>query len=48
MLDTPGWLWQCWCNAYGETAARAIAAAHLVEPPLDLTVRGDPEAGPSV
>ncbi|MGH6903227.1 MAG: transcription antitermination factor NusB, partial [Geminicoccaceae bacterium] len=43
-LNTPQWLWQSWCRAYGETRARAIAEAHLVEPPLDLSVKADPEA----
>ena len=33
-LDTPGWLWATW----GQNA-RAIAAAHAREPPLDLTLR---------
>ncbi len=43
-LNTPGWLWERWCRTYGADAARAIAAAHLAEPPLDLTVRADPAA----
>ncbi|MGH6899919.1 MAG: RsmB/NOP family class I SAM-dependent RNA methyltransferase [Geminicoccaceae bacterium] len=43
-LNTPDWLWQSWCRAYGEARARAIAEAHLVEPPLDLSVKADPEA----
>ncbi len=43
-LNTPDWLWQSWSQAYGEERARAIALAHLVEPPLDLTVREQPEA----
>ena len=42
-LNTPDWLWRDWSAAYGEAAARAIATAHLNEPPLDITVRGDPE-----
>jgi 16S rRNA (cytosine967-C5)-methyltransferase len=41
-LNTPDWLWQSWSEAYGETTARAIAEAHLHEPPLDLTAKGDP------
>jgi 16S rRNA (cytosine967-C5)-methyltransferase len=41
-LNTPDWLWQSWANAYGEAGGRAIAAAHLKEAPLDLTVRSDP------
>lgn len=40
--NTPDWLWQSWAEAYGEPAAHAIAAAHLGEPPLDLTVKADP------
>ncbi len=39
-LNTPDWLWQSWSEAY-ETRTAAIAAAHLGEPPLDLTVRQD-------
>jgi 16S rRNA (cytosine967-C5)-methyltransferase len=42
-LNTPAWLWRSWCQAYGEIRARAIAEAHLVEPPLDLSVKADPE-----
>jgi 16S rRNA (cytosine967-C5)-methyltransferase len=43
MLNAPDWLWRAWVAAYGETTARAIAAAHLSEPPLDLTPAGSPE-----
>ncbi|HMN88113.1 MAG TPA: RsmB/NOP family class I SAM-dependent RNA methyltransferase, partial [Bauldia sp.] len=39
--NTPDWLWTRWVSAYGEETARAIAAAHRVEPALDLTVRSD-------
>ena len=46
-LNVPGWLWESWVSAYGEDAAR-IAAAHLVEAPLDITVRNDAASGPSV
>jgi len=42
-LNTPGWLWQSWCAAYAEERARAIAETHLAEPPLDLTVKEEPE-----
>ena len=35
------WLAESWTSAYGETTARAIAAAHLVEAPLDLSVKAD-------
>ncbi len=41
-LNTPEWLWDAWGNAYGNEARRLIAEAHLVEPPLDITVK---EAG---
>jgi 16S rRNA (cytosine967-C5)-methyltransferase len=40
-LNTPDWLWRSWSKSYGETTARAIAAAHLKEAPLDLTLRED-------
>jgi 16S rRNA (cytosine967-C5)-methyltransferase len=35
-LDTPDWLWLSWWAAYGP-ATYDIAAAHAIEPPLDLT-----------
>ncbi len=41
-LDAPEWLWDRWCATYGEETARAIAEAHLAEPPLDISVKGDP------
>ncbi|MDB5415673.1 MAG: rRNA cytosine-C5-methylase [Rubritepida sp.] len=37
-LDTPAWLWTAWHAAHG-SAVRAIAAAHRIEAPLDLTLR---------
>lgn len=40
-LNTPDWLWQSWCTAYGEATARAIAAQHLQTPPLDLSCKRD-------
>jgi len=40
-LNTPVWLWESWTAAYGEETTRAIAAAHLIEAPLDLTTRAD-------
>lgn len=42
-LNVPGWLLQGWEKAYGFEQARRIAAASLEEPPLDVTVRGDPQ-----
>ena len=42
------WLWDSWAAAYGEERARAIAEAHLAEPPLDLSrACATPSAGPS-
>lgn len=41
-LNVPGWLLQGWEKTYGTEEARRIAAASLEEPPLDVTVRGDP------
>ncbi|MEJ1995844.1 MAG: transcription antitermination factor NusB [Limibacillus sp.] len=41
--NTPGWLWESWATAYGRRTAREIAEAQLQEPPLDLTVKTDPE-----
>ena len=40
-LDTPDWLWRSWSAAYGEQTCRAIAEAHLTEPPLDISVKAD-------
>jgi 16S rRNA (cytosine967-C5)-methyltransferase len=42
-MNTPQWLWESWTRAYGDPRARAIAEAHLVEPPLDFTARREPE-----
>jgi 16S rRNA (cytosine967-C5)-methyltransferase len=44
LLNAPAWLWGSWVAAYGEQTARAIAAAHLEEPPLDLTPAGSAES----
>ncbi len=41
-LNTPDWLWARWIGAYGEEAARAIAAAHLVQAPLTLVDKNAP------
>lgn len=41
--DTPEWLAGRWRRAYGDETASAIAAAHLHEPAIDLTVKSDPE-----
>ncbi|MBI3517133.1 MAG: methyltransferase domain-containing protein [Proteobacteria bacterium] len=43
-LNLPGWLWDSWTASYGEATTRAIVAVLMQDPPLDLTVRRDPEA----
>jgi len=43
-LNTPAWAWAAWSAAYGEDTARAIARAHAVEPPLDITAKADAAA----
>lgn len=42
-LNTPKWLFESWAAAYGEERVHEIAAMHLTEPPLDLSVKADPE-----
>ena len=44
-INTPDWLWTRWVSYWGEARARAIAEAQLIEPPLDLTVKCEPELG---
>jgi 16S rRNA (cytosine967-C5)-methyltransferase len=39
--DTPAWLAQRWRSTYGDSVARAIAAAHRAEPTLDLSIKSD-------
>jgi 16S rRNA (cytosine967-C5)-methyltransferase len=43
-LNTPDWLWRSWVAAYGEATAAAVAAVHLADPPIDISVAGDPAA----
>jgi 16S rRNA (cytosine967-C5)-methyltransferase len=43
-FDTPPWLAQRWRKTYGDAAARAISAMHMLEPPLDLSVASDSES----
>ncbi len=40
-LNTPEWLWRRWVRHYGEETASRIAAAHVDEPLLDLSVKTD-------
>lgn len=42
--NAPAWLFARWSAAYGEAAARAIAARVVEEPPTDLTPRGRADA----
>ena len=42
-VNTPDWLWTRWAAYWGEARAHEIAGSHLIEPPLDLTVKSDPE-----
>lgn len=42
-VSLPDWLWQSWARTYGIDRAKAIALAHLHEPPLDISVKADPE-----
>ena len=42
-LTFPDWLLSRWSRNYGPIEARQIARASLSEPPLDLTVKSDPE-----
>lgn len=45
-LNTPPWLWESWERRFGSALTKKIAAAHLEEPPLDITLKPghDPEA----
>jgi 16S rRNA (cytosine967-C5)-methyltransferase len=42
--NMPGWLFARLSDAYGEPTAEKIAAAHLLAPGLDLSVKSDPAA----
>lgn len=49
----PPWLWEHWVDDYGKPQALAIAAAHVGEPPLDVTwgqpiAEGEVMAGGSI
>ncbi len=43
-LNMPDWMWSRLNADYGETLTRAMARAHMAEPPLDLSVKDDPQA----
>ena len=40
-LNIPDWLWKSWASTYGEAVALQIAAASLVQAPLDISVKSD-------
>lgn len=42
-LNLPDWLWTSWLAAYGERVTRAIGEVASEDPPLDFTVKSDPE-----
>ena len=44
-LNTPEWLRRSWRRTYGDDVTSAIARAHLVDPPLDITLN-EAEATP--
>ncbi len=44
LIDTPDWLAQRWTRFYGAEAARSIAAAHVTEPSIDISVKSSPES----
>jgi 16S rRNA (cytosine967-C5)-methyltransferase len=44
LIDTPPWLRERWIENYGEATTKQIAAAHALEPPLDLSVKDDAPA----
>lgn len=43
-LNLPSWLWSSWASAYGEAMTRHIMAVQMEDPPLDISVKEDPEA----
>ncbi len=40
-INTPDWLWKLWLSSYGQQAAEAVAASHMLEPALDIAVKSD-------
>lgn len=44
-LNTPDWLWERWCDQYGEATVRSIVRAHAIPPPLDINTRNSDVAG---
>lgn len=42
-LNTPKWMWDAWVQTYHDSTAARIAEAHMMEAPLDICVKSDPE-----
>ena len=42
-LNLPDWLSDSWATAYGKDVVKKIAETQLAEPPLDITIKGDPK-----
>ena len=42
--NTPDWLWDNWCTGIRRGPNPRIAEAHLIQPPLDITVKPNLEA----
>lgn len=42
-LNTPSWLWESWEKTYGAAAAQRMADMHLLDAPIDITVKSDPD-----
>ncbi|MBI3676402.1 MAG: MFS transporter [Proteobacteria bacterium] len=45
-LNTPDWLWQRWCESYGEERTRAITGVHEKPAPLDLMLKNSESIRP--
>lgn len=43
LLNTPDWLLARWQKIYGPEVTSAIVSQHVADPPIDLTVKADPE-----
>ncbi|GAB6052318.1 transcription antitermination factor NusB [Magnetospira thiophila] len=41
--NLPEWLWDSWSAAYGEDTCRRMVEAQMADPPLDFSVKSDPE-----
>lgn len=40
-LNAPQWMYDRWCEVYGSETAAAIAQAHLMEPYVDFSIKGN-------